>query len=335
MRRLTLVMALVALVGGALVVVRHHLQPARHAVPRSVAPIPPPPTPDLSGYAEVPVDDYFVDDQHLHLRYVYFRTPDGLVCWISGTAGCNGTLRGTPAPANAVELSNHGQIADVVEFSAFHQRSRPSGPAVGFKLPDDAKTLPVGHKLVYGDFQCATGAGETTMCSHGSPAQVWFVLSPNHSGIGPRTPGLPDKFPEPHDFVVDDQSYTTGSGGKNMFPYFTLASGLICHIRFFSGGALGCDGPLPGTSHRENEIYVDMTERQIGMRKTDFARFGTPPFPDKVRQLPARHRINYTYETYCTCMATTDGGVACYAGTARNRSGFVVSADSAWTFGGF
>jgi hypothetical protein len=53
-----------------------------------------------------------------------------------------------------------------------------------------------------------------------------------------------------------------------------------------------------------------------------------------IRRLPAQRRLDYTYETYATCMATADGGVACVADKSGRLEGFVVSAHSAWTFGG-
>jgi hypothetical protein len=159
-------------------------------------------------------------------------------------------------------------------------------------------------------------------------------LSPGRSGIGPRSSGLPARFPDPHDFVIDDHGYGIGSGRASMFPYFTVASGLTCTIEIFSGGAFGCDGPLPGAPQDENEIYVDLSGRQVGMRKAESPRFTTPNSPGIIRRLPAQHRLDYTYETYTTCVATADGGVACVADKAGHLQGFVVSAHSAWTFGG-
>ncbi|OHV04559.1 hypothetical protein [Mycobacterium talmoniae] len=35
----------------------------------------------------------------------------------------------------------------------------------------------------------------------------------------------------------------------------------------------------------------------------------------------------------CSCLATADSGVACYVATRDHPTGFVVSADLAWTFG--
>jgi hypothetical protein len=63
---------------------------------------PPPPAPNLGGYVEVPSDDYLVTEQYE--QYVSFQTPDGLTCRIEATAGCDGPLHGTPAPANEVAL---------------------------------------------------------------------------------------------------------------------------------------------------------------------------------------------------------------------------------------
>jgi hypothetical protein len=309
--------------------------PRRGHAPSLVKLAPPPPAPDLRGYAEVSADDYLVAAQGT--QYASFQTPDGLTCRIEATdaaAGCDGVLHGTPAPANEVELFGHPRAALEVEPDAFRQTAKPQFGGVNGPGGSAPKTLPVGHKIVFGDFQCAAAAGAITACTRGSPAASWFVLSPAHSGIGPRTAGLPARFPDPHDFVVDDQSYIVGSGARNPFPLFTVASGLTCEIEIFSGGAFGCDGPLPGAPEGENEIYVDFSGRQVGMRKTDSPRFKTPQYPGTIRQLPAQHRLDYTYETYTSCLATSDGGVACVADWQRHPQGFVVSSHAAWTFGG-
>ena len=306
---------------------------ARRHVPTLVRLAPPPPAPDLARYAEVSADDYLVTDQDT--KYVSFQTPGGLTCRIEATeagAGCDGVLHGTPAPANEVELFGHPPAAVEVEPDVFRQTSKPqfTGPTGG----NAPKTLPVGHKIVFGDFQCAAGAGAITMCTRGSPAASWFVLTPERSGIGPRSAGLPPRFPDPHDFVVTDQSYIVGSGPRNPFPYFTVTSGLTCEIQIFSGGAFGCDGALPGAPEGENEIYVDFSPPRVGMRKTGSPRFTTPTYRGTIRQLPAMHRLDYTYETYTTCLATGDGGVACVADWQHHPQGFVVSSHAAWTFGG-
>ncbi|MBV9722661.1 MAG: hypothetical protein JO082_12195 [Mycobacterium sp.] len=337
MRRATLVMvAALVLVGCQpespdLATPRH-----RRHWPASVQLAPPPPAPDLGRYAEVSPDDYLVTEQYT--QYVSFRTPDGLTCRIEAieatdaAAGCDGGLHGTPVPANEVELYGHPPAALQVEPDAFRRTSKPRFTAPAGASP--AKTLPVGHKIVFGDFQCATAPGAITLCTRGSPVPGWFVLSPARSGIGPRSASLPTRFPDPHDFVISDQSYLVGSGARNLFPLFTVASGLKCKIEIFSGGAFGCDGPLPGAPDGENEIYVDISSSQVGMRKTDSPRFTTPAYPGTIRQLPPMGRIDYTYETYCTCLATSDGGVACSADRHGRVQGFVVSAHAAWTFGG-
>lgn len=293
---------------------------------------PPPPQPDLNGFAEVSAADYLVNAQDS--KYVSFQTPDGLECRIGGMVGCDGALRGTPAPANEVELFGHPQVDVEVEPDGFRQTSKPQFTAPAGSPP---KILPVGHRIVYDDFQCAVNVGAITICSRGVPPASWFVLSPARSAIGPRSPKLPPRFPDPHDFVIDDQDYGVGSGRTRMFPYFTVAAGLMCKIEIFSGGVFGCDGPLPGAPQDENEIYVDLSGRTVGMRAAASPRFTSPNASGGIRRLPAQHRIDYTYETYTTCMATADGGVACVANNAghpEGPKGFVVAAHSAWTFGG-
>ncbi|BBX47886.1 hypothetical protein GCM10009641_10690 [Mycobacterium cookii] len=296
--------------------------PGRPAAPPR-APLPAPPAPELNGYQEVAANDYQVADQ-----YVAFQTPDGLTCRIGSSIGCDGAIHGTLAPANEVVLNGTPAVAGGrVEPSGFRQTAQPR-----FAAPPGAppKLLPPRHKIVYQGTQCAVDSGAITVCAHGSPPVSWFVLSPTRSGIGPRIANLPPKFPDPHDFVVDEQSYTVGSGGRNIFPYFTVASGLTCNISVFSGGAVGCDGPLPGMAEADSEIYIDLSGRRVGMRTTDTPRFTTH---GTIKQLPAWHRIDYTYETFTTCLAGGDGGVACYAQSPDHPRGFVVSAHSAWTFG--
>jgi hypothetical protein len=300
--------------------------PARpSAAPRLV--LSAPPAPDLNGYPQVAADEYRVADQDG--GYLAFQTPDGLTCRIGPSQiGCDGPIRGTLAPANEVVLNGGPAPAAVgVEPDGFRQTSRPR-----FASPPGsaAKLLPPRHKIVGNDLQCAVDVGAITLCTHGRPLTSWFVLSPNRSGIGPRVAGLPPRFPDPHDFVVDEQSYTVGPGSRNMFPYFTVASGLRCSIGVLRGGAFGCDGPLPGMTDADNEIFVDLSARQAGMRTTDRPRF-TAHGP--VKRLRAWHRIDYSYGTFTTCLADSDGGVACYAQLPDHPKGFVVSAHSAWTFG--
>ncbi len=299
--------------------------PGRPSAAPRLAP-PAPPAPDLNRYPEVAADDYQATDQQD--QYLAFRTPDGLSCRIGPSIGCDGAIRGTLAPANEVVLNGIAPPAAVeIEPDGFHRTARPRfAPPAG----DTAKLLPPRHKIVYKDLQCAVDTGAITMCTRGLPLTGWFVLSPHRSAIGPRVGGLPPKFPDPHDFVVDEQSYGVGPGTKIAFPYFTVASGLTCNIKIFSGGAFGCDGALPGIPEAANEIYVDLSARHVGMRATDQPRFTTH---GTIKRLPAWHRIDYTYETFTTCLAGSDGGVACYAQLPDHSKGFVVSAHSAWTFG--
>ena len=289
----------------------------------------PPPMPNLSGYPALPADDYLVTEQYT--KYVSFQTPDGLNCRIGAMVGCDGALHGTPAPANEVELYGHPPVAVEVEPDGFRQTSTPQFTAPGGR---PAKTLPVGHKIVYDGFQCAVGVGAITVCTRGSPPASWFVLSPGRSAIGPRSSALPARFPDPHDFVIDARNYGVGSGRTAMFPYFTVASGLTCKIEIFSGGAFGCDGPLPGAPQDENEIYVDLSGRQVGMRETESPRFAAPNLTRPIRRLPAQYRLDYTHETFTSCLATVDGGVACITDAPGHVQGFVVSPHAAWTFGG-
>lgn len=159
------------------------------SMPSSAPTYVPPAVPDLSGYPAVSADDYVVTGPSS--KQVSFRTPDGLTCDLGWGIACQGALRGTPAPANEVELHGIPDPAAVeVEPDGFHKTSNPS-------LSASAKPLPVGHKIGYQDVQCAVDIGSVTKCTRGLPPVTWFALSPTHSAIGPRTAGLPPSFPDP------------------------------------------------------------------------------------------------------------------------------------------
>lgn len=278
-----------------------------------------PAVPDLSGYAEVSPNGY-LDDSGVA---VYFRTPDGLSCAIRPStyiAGCDGALPGAPPDANEIAL------APDTSLGGYRQTANPQFTRPGTTAP---AVLPVGQKIVFQDYECAVGAGSVTMCTKGTPPAQWLVLSPSGSGIGPRTEGLPDNVPDPSDFVLSDESYVVGAGAKNMFPTFTVGTGLTCKIAMYSGGQIGCDGPLPGVTGGENEIFAELPG-EVGLRKTNTPTFSTPAYPGPIRRLPPGHRVT---ELGGTCMAT-DGGVACYGDMAGHSQGFVVSPGGTWTFGG-
>ncbi|MCV7151780.1 hypothetical protein H7I57_10925 [Mycobacterium pyrenivorans] len=276
----------------------------------------PPATPDLRGYRTVPVDGFVVDGA------AYFQTPDGLRCAIlptNGTAGCDGALPATPAGVNeivlAAEVNTRGLRA-----TANPSFLTPSGSA--------APVLPEGAKIAYGDVECAVDAGSITLCAKGTPAMQWMVISAERTGIGPATEGLPPGFPDPNDFIVGDDDYVVGTGPKNMFPVFTAGGGLTCSIVTFSGGEIGCNGPLPGVSGGENEIFAQLPGT-TGIRRTDNPKFSTPDYPGQVRQLPVGNRVNGIGGI---CMAIP-GGVACYGALADQVQGFEVSATETSTFG--
>ena len=283
-----------------------------------------PPLPDLSGYQEAVVDPYV--DNAAGGGEVYFQTPDGLLCAIrpvTGVAGCDGKLPATLIGVNEIVLA-HDVMQRGLRATANPLFVKPSGGA--------APVLPVGQKIRYADFECAVGDGSVTMCTKGSqddPDQQWMVISPEHTGIGPPTAGLPADFPDPNDFVVGDESYVVGSGPKNMFPTFLVGKGLTCSIVMFSGGQIGCDGPLPVVPAGENEIFAELPG-PVGLRKTDVPKYRDPTYPGTVLRLPVGYRVN---GMGATCMST-DGGVACYGTMMGAAQGFVVSPTKTWTFGG-
>jgi hypothetical protein len=287
-----------------------------------------PEAPDLSGYQQTAVDPYV--DNAAGGGEVYFQTPDGLLCAIrpvTGVAGCDGKLPATLTGVNEIVLAHDvGQRG--LRATANPLFVKPSGGA--------APVLPVGQKIAFADFECAVGGSDAdhpvTMCTkgdQGAPPAQWLVISPDNTGIGPRTEGLPQDFPDPNDFVVGDESYVVGTGPKNIFPTFTVGKGLTCSIVMYSGGQIGCDGPLPAVRGGENEIYAQLPG-PVGIRKTDAPAFRTPAYPGPVHQLPVGYRVSALGGT---CMST-DGGVACYGNIMGGTQGFVVSPDKTWTFGG-
>jgi hypothetical protein len=277
----------------------------------------PPTVPDLSGYAAVAPDAFVAGNE------VYFQTPDGLLCSIQpdrGTAGCDGRIPGTPNGVNEIVLA-----ADVNSRGL----RATANPRFVKSVGNAAPLLREGQKVVFGDFECAVGTGPSTVCTKGSPATQWMVVSPGGTGIGPATDGLPTGFPDPNDFVVSDESYVVGMGPKNMFPIFTVDGGLTCSIVVYSGGEIGCDGPLPGVSGKENEVSTQLPGA-TGIRRTETPKFSTPAYPGPIKQLPVGHRV---IGIGSTCMAIT-GGVACYGTIAGAVQGFEVSPAGVSTFGG-
>jgi hypothetical protein len=277
-----------------------------------------PAAPDMSGYQQMPVDQFFDTSAGL----AYFKTPDGLSCSIGPqAAGCDGPLPGAPAGANEIAVSE-SQTTRAMRITSTPAYVRLSGPA--------AQVLPAGHKIAFSDFECAVGEGSVTACVQNAPTSRWMVISPSGTGIGPRLEGLPADFPDPNEFVIGDESYTTGNGAKNIFPVFTVANGLACKMSMYSGGRIGCDGKLPGVSNGDNEVYAEIPG-PVGTRKADNPPFSAPTYPGPVRQLPAGRRV----DSYgATCMATDGGGVACYGGFSGRWQGFMVTAEKTSTFGG-
>ena len=273
--------------------------------------------PDLSGYATVSTYPFVMGNE------VYFQTPDGLLCAIQparGAAGCDGRLPGTPPEVNEIALSPDAGTRGLLA-TANHRFVKSTGNA--------APLLREGQKIVFEDFECAVGAGSFTACVKGQPASQWMVLSPNGTGVGPRTDGLPPGFPDPNDFVVGDETYIVGQGAKNLFPVFTVEGGLTCSIVVFSGGEIGCDGPLPGVTGGENEVFAQLPGA-AGIRRTDAPKFKTPAHPGPVKQLPVGYRV---HGIGSVCMALP-GGVACTGTLAGAVHGFEVTPAGVSTFGG-
>jgi hypothetical protein len=271
--------------------------------------------PDLSGFVQVSPYPYVSGSE------AYFQTPDGLLCAIQpdrGAAGCDGRLPATLIGVNEIVLAEDVNMRGL-RATANPRFVKASGGA--------APVLHEGQKIVFGDFECGVGPGSLTVCTKGQPAAQWMVVSPTRTGVGPATVGLPQGFPDPNDFVVGDDTYVVGTGAKNMFPVFTVDGGLTCSIIIFSGGEIGCDGPLPHVAGGENQVFTQLPGIS-GTRRADDGRFSTPAYPGHVRQLPVGYRINGTGST---CMAIK-GGVACYGTLAGATQGFEVSPAGTMTF---
>ncbi len=277
----------------------------------------PPAMPDLRGYLAVVPEAFVMGNE------AYFQTPDGLLCAIQpdrGVAGCDGRLPGT--------LSGINEIVLTADANARGLRATAS-PRFVKSTGDAAPVLREGQKIVFGDFECAVAPGPFTACIKGQPVTKWMVLSPNGTGIGPATDGLPPGFSDPNEFVLSDETYVVGQGAKNLFPVFTVDGGLTCSIIVYSGGEIGCDGRLPGVTSGQNEVFTQLPGTS-GIRRTDAPKFSTPAYPGPIKQLPVGHRVNGIGST---CMAIT-GGVACVGTLAGSLQGFQVSPSGVSTFGG-
>lgn len=277
----------------------------------------PPGMPDLRGYLTVAPNAFVMDNE------VYFQTPDGLLCGIQpdrGTAGCDGRLPGTLNGVNEIVLTADANARGLRETAS---------PGFVKSTGDAAPVLHEGQKIAFGDFECAVAPGPFTACTKGQPATQWMVVSPAGTGIGPATEGLPSGFPDPNEFVVSDETYVVGQGAKNMFPVFTVEGGLTCSIVVYSGGEIGCDGPLPGVTSGQNEIFTQLPGMS-GLRRANPPKFSTPAHPGPIKQLPVGYRVNGIGST---CMAIP-GGVACLGTLAGAVQGFEVSPSGAKTFGG-
>lgn len=290
---------------------------ASPAAPAGAEPLATGPTsaPDLSGYTEVNPDAFVASGE------AYFQTPDGLLCAIQpnrGAAGCDGRLPATLLGVNEIVLAEDVN-ARGLRATSNPRFVKPSGGA--------APILQEGQKIVFGDFECAAAPGAVTACTKGAPVAQWMVVSPARTGIGPATEGLPAGFPDPNDFVVGDDTYIVGTGAKNLFPVFTVEGGLTCSIIIFSGGEIGCDGPLPHVTGGQNQVFTQLPGVS-GIRRADDKKFSTPAYPGNIRQLPVGYRINATGST---CMAIK-GGVACYGTLAGATQGFEVSPTGTMTF---
>ncbi len=279
-----------------------------------------PEAPDLSGYSVVSPAE-FVDGGE-----AYFQTPDGLLCAIrpaQGMAGCDGPLpRGSNGANQIVLAADQAHRGLRITVNPLFVKSTGGAAAV----------LPVGHKIVLEDFACAVDDAKV-LCTKGDPVAQWLSVTPDGASVGPATPGLPVGFPDPNDFVVGDESYVLGTGPKNLFPVFTVASGLTCKMALFSGGVIGCDttppAVLPGVDGSDDEVFAQLPG-PVGTRKSGQPRLATPDYPGVVKELPVGHRI----DSYgATCMATVDG-VACFGAVGGPPQGFQVTGSEATTFGG-
>ena len=127
-------------------------------------------------------------------------------------------------------------------------------------------------------------------------------------------------------FVVADGNYIVGQGAKNIFPTFHVGNGLTCQIRTFSGGFVGCSGPLPAAAGGKRTVEFELTG---STRFVDGERYAKPDHPGEIETLPAGQSVSGTGGG--TCMALADG-VACYAVLADKFTGFVVDSSGVRTY---
>ena len=201
-----------------------------------------------------------------------------------GAAGCDGRLPATLIGVNEIVLAEDVNTRGL-RATANPRFVKPSGGA--------APVLHEGQKIVFGDFECAVGSRSAHGLHQGSARHAVDGRVPRRApAIGPATEGLPPGFPDPNDFVVGDDTYVVGTGAKNLFPVFTVDGGLTCSIIIYSGGEIGCDGPLPARHRRREPGLHAAPGRCSGIRRADDPKFSTPAYPGHIRQLPVGYRIN-------------------------------------------
>ena len=129
---------------------------------------PPPPVPDVNGFAPVSPVEYTAMDG----AWYAFAAPDGVTCVLNrqaGGYGCSGPIPGAPGGANFVSAGPSG----VPGFA--------STPSPVFAAAGDAKPLPPNTRISYRQVSCGTD-GVMTACVN-SFDQTGFVISPAGSYI--------------------------------------------------------------------------------------------------------------------------------------------------------
>lgn len=132
--------------------------------------------PDLTRFTDVDAGHYtrpFSYAERWSNGYLFFTTPDGINCAISGSSWCTGEFPGRPDNPGACDSVQSG--ADATQPFAF-------GSNDGHCVPTTDALLTSGQKLTNTAFgiTCVVGEGRLTACiqnDHG------FVLHPSGSWV--------------------------------------------------------------------------------------------------------------------------------------------------------
>lgn len=149
------------------------------AAPRHAA-AQPPGFPDLSGFASVPVENYFVSPQK-GMRYAHFSTPYNVDCsfaaaepvpaWNGQAIKCDGEF---PGLDNGSCVIGSAGAAGMGPAYAVSRTDQPCGAHF-----THGNLLNIGQKLNYRNATCAVGADHLVACLDTTRGDHGFVLKPS------------------------------------------------------------------------------------------------------------------------------------------------------------